>query len=138
MKKERNGLDALNVILAIIAAILIGISFPSRNIIPLILAGILVIWFLFRALSTNLEKRQSENRNVTDIGRAISDWWKLTRTKWKDRKTYVYTKCPKCRQVLRMKRKKGKKQFTCPHCGTPITLTIHFKGEEEKQAEKQA
>lgn len=133
MKKERNGLDALNIILAVIAAILIGVSFPSKNIIPLILAGILVIWFLFRALSTNLEKRQSENKNVTDIGHAITESWNLTKTRWRDRKTYVYTKCPKCRQVLRMKRKKGKKQFTCPHCGTPIQITIHFKGEEEKQ-----
>ena len=64
MKKERNGMDALNIIFAVIAAILIGITFPSRSIVPLILAGIFVIIFLFRALSSNLEKRRGENQVV--------------------------------------------------------------------------
>ena len=133
MKKERNGMDALNIIFAVIAAILIGITFPSRSIVPLILAGIFVIIFLFRALSSNLEKRRGENQVVLDFGHSVKSFWKLEGQKWRDRKHHVYKRCPKCHQVLRVKRVKGKKEIVCPHCGTPIHFTIHFKGEPPKE-----
>ena len=56
MKKERNGMDALNIIFAVIAAILIGITFPSRSIVPLILAGIFVIIFLLFVFLPMMQK----------------------------------------------------------------------------------
>ncbi|MFR2916862.1 MAG: hypothetical protein ACLTKQ_08005 [Acutalibacteraceae bacterium] len=47
------------------------------------------------------------------------------RDKWAFRKTHVFKKCPGCKAVLRLPRKKGKHTVNCPHCHKNFTVHVH-------------
>lgn len=126
----RNGLDLWNYIIIAADVICIVFSFAFDSYLPLVFAFLLLILFLYRALSRNLEKRQKENAFFSNASNAIVREHKLNQMRWKDRKTHVYKKCPACRKVLRVKRRKGKKDIHCPYCNNDFTIVIHIKGEE--------
>ena len=60
--------------------------------------------------------RRKENDFVFGIFRRIKGFFKLQKNKFKDRKTHVYRKCPKCKAVLRLPKAKGKHTVVCPRC----------------------
>ena len=71
---------------------------------------------IFRMLSRNITRRRSENDKF------IRFWWPV-RTKIKniikkikDKRKYVYYKCPTCKTKLRVPKGKGKLRITCPRC----------------------
>ena len=128
----RNGLDLWNYIIIGVDVALIVVSILTNSYLPLVFAFLLIILFLFRAMSRNLEKRRKECMFFSDASKAIVREHKLNRMRWKDRKTHVYKKCPACRKVLRVKRRKGPKEIHCPYCNTDFTIVIRIKGEEEK------
>ena len=64
----------------------------------------LMIWAICRALSRNTYKRYQENRKFLQFF-----------TRLKDRQNR-YFDCPKCRQLVRVPRGKGKIAITCPRC----------------------
>ena len=72
---------------------------------------------LFRMLSRNIPRRRAENDKF------IRYWWPFkTKLKskisiFRQRKTHKFIKCPGCRYTLRIPRRKGKLQITCPKCG---------------------
>lgn len=109
----RYGVDQLNMFLLVAAVAL--------NIISLILSrfgalcaviGMLVnlasygilVWYLFRFLSRNLEKRMLENRRYLT--------WKSRVTDRSNR----YYRCPNCKQTVRVPRGRGKICIKCPKC----------------------
>ncbi len=135
----RNGLDMWNYIIIAVDVALIAVSILANSYLPLVFAFLLVVLFLFRALSRNLEKRQKECRFFTDAAAAIVRQHKLNGMRWKDRRTHVYKKCPACRKVLRVKRRKGPKDIHCPYCNNDFRIFIRIPGEldkEEKEARK--
>ena len=135
----RNGRDMCNDISAAVDVVLIVVRMVTNGYLPLCIAFLLLILFLFRALSRNLEKRQKECRFFTDAAAAIVRQHKLNGMRWKDRHTHVYKKCPACRKVLRVKRRKGPKDIHCPYCNNDFRIFIRIPGEldkEEKEARK--
>ena len=71
---------------------------------------------IFRMLSRNITRRRAENDKF------IRYWWPI-RTKIKniirkikDKRKYVYYKCPTCKTKLRVPKGKGKLRITCPRC----------------------
>ncbi len=140
----RNGLDFWNYVIIVVDVALIAVAILANSYLPLVFAFLLIVLFLFRALSRNLEKRQKENRFFHDASAAIVREHKLNAMRRRDRKTHVYKKCPACRKVLRVKRRKGKKDIHCPYCHNDFQIVIHLKGDldrEEayaKKAEKRA
>ena len=76
----------------------------------------LLAWATYRALSRNIYKRQKENRAFLSFFARIGKWFKLRKNRWKDRKTHVYKKCPKCKNYLRLPRIKGSHTVCCPCC----------------------
>ena len=69
----------------------------------------LVTWVFARMFSKNIAARKRENEK-------FCGFFKLRRNKFKDRKTHVYRKCPKCKVVLRLPKAKGKHFVVCPKC----------------------
>ena len=69
----------------------------------------LVVWIFSRILSRNIQKRRRENER-------FCGFFRLIRNRFRDRKTHVYRKCPKCRAVLRLPKAKGKHPVVCPRC----------------------
>ena len=104
----RYGTDKLNmVILSVgLAVSLLSVFFryPPVNLLLVVLSYGLMIWAIWRTLSRNTYKRYQENRKFLQlVGRA------------KDRNNR-YFDCPKCRQLVRLPRGKGKMSITCPWC----------------------
>ena len=104
----RYGTDRLNMAIlgAGLAASLLSVISPvsGLNMILFLLSYGLMIWAIFRTLSRKTYKRYEENR------RFLQFWTRL-----KDRQ-HRYFDCPKCRQMVRVPRGKGKIAITCPRC----------------------
>ena len=104
----RYGTDKLNmVILSVglaVSLLSVFVQYAPVNLLLVVLSYGLMIWAIFRTLSRNTYKRYQENRRFLQL------WNRL-----KDRHNR-YFDCPKCRQVVRVPRGKGKISITCPRC----------------------
>lgn len=130
---ERTGMDTLNTFIAFSSGIFILVTWLTNRLFWIVPAVLLTSIFIWRGLSKNRVEREAANNEFRNIGPSIKKEWKLQVKKWHDRKKYVYKKCPRCRAVLRLKRRKGERQVVCPHCGTEFRLRIHFDGDGEKE-----
>lgn len=74
-----------------------------------------VVTIFYRMFSRNIAKRRKENEK-------FCGFFRLRKNKFKDRKTHVYRKCPKCGAVLRLPRAKGKHTVVCPRCKNRFTV----------------
>lgn len=109
----RYGTDKLNMYIlgaGVIACLLtIFISVPSVDLLLTLISYGLMIWAIFRSLSRSTYKRYQENRRFL-----------MLLDRFKDRE-HRYFECPKCHQVVRVPRKKGKIAITCPKCKEKFT-----------------
>ena len=104
----RYGTDKLNmaILCAGLAVCLISAFIDSVQV-NLLLTAIsygLMIWALCRSFSRNTYKRYQENRKFLQFFDRLKD------------REHRYYDCPKCRQVVRVPRGKGKIAITCPKC----------------------
>lgn len=113
----RYGPDQLNIALLVLAMVLSLVSSITRWGILMILCYVVLILTILRMMSKNINARRKENDKFIKI------WWPV-RTKIKAKfeqlkslKHYKFFKCPGCKKTLRVPRKKGKIQITCPKCG---------------------
>ena len=104
----RYGTDRLNMVIlctGLVASILsMMVSVQPLNLILWALSSVLMILAIFRSLSRNTYKRYQENRKFLQIFDRIKD------------RQHRYFDCPKCRQMVRVPRGKGKISITCPRC----------------------
>ena len=104
----RYGTDKLNMVIlcAGLAACLISAFFhdPQINLLLTAVSYGLMFWALFRSFSRNTYKRYQENRKFLQFFDRLKD------------REHRYYDCPKCRQVVRVPRGKGKIAITCPKC----------------------
>jgi len=104
----RYGTDKLNTAILTLGLVLCLISmFIKFPVVNLLLTGAsyaLMIWAIFRTLSRNTYKRYQENRKYLQIFGRLKD------------REHRYFDCPKCRQMVRVPRGKGKIAITCPKC----------------------
>ena len=104
----RYGTDKLN--MAILSAGLVAClisAFVDSVKLNLLLTAVsygLMFWALFRSFSRNTYKRYQENRKFLQFFDRLKD------------REHRYYDCPKCRQVVRVPRGKGKIAITCPKC----------------------
>ena len=104
----RYGTDKLNtaiLITGVIACILT--VFTTNDSLDLALTVIsygFMIWAIFRSFSRNTYKRYQENRKYLQLLDRIKD------------RQNRYFNCPRCHQVVRVPRGKGKIAITCPKC----------------------
>ena len=104
----RYGTDRLNMVIlcsglgASILSVLVPL--PPFNLVFWALSYALMIWAIFRSLSRNTYKRYQENRKFLQIFDRLKD------------RQHRYFDCPKCRQMVRVPRGKGKISITCPRC----------------------
>jgi hypothetical protein len=125
----RHGSDQLSWALLIAYCVLLFVSDAAG--IPLIatIGLVLLAWSFFRMLSRNNSARWRENewflarwRRVSggfrrNSGR-FSNWQRQQTYRIRDKKTYKYYRCPKCKNTLRVPKGRGKIVITCPVCRT--------------------
>lgn len=112
----RYGNDALTKFLLILALVLMVISWIPSLWWVYLLALAVMIWSLFRTFSRRFDKRRRELERYLKIQKPIVNFFKLSRNKWRDRKTHVYFKCKKCKAVLRVPKGKGSIVVICTRC----------------------
>lgn len=100
----RYGVDQLNLTLLYLdlamALLALLLRSPLLNMFTYIPMG----YILFRMLSRNTYSRYQENRRYLQMVDRL-----------KDRKNRYY-RCPKCKQMIRVPKGKGKIAITCPRC----------------------
>lgn len=109
----RNGFDTICNVVMISSMIVMLIS----GFIPIIGIGLALylvafvglIYSYFRIFSRNLPKRRRENY-------VFREFFRVRKLKWKERKTYRYFKCPKCKAWLRVPKGRGEITVTCRSC----------------------
>jgi len=115
----RCGIDAFSRTLLIIAVVMLLLGcIPDMWFLALY--GIFpLVWAVFRCLSKNRDKRESELDAYEDMVERRKENDALRKRKWADRKTHRYYRCKYCETVFRVPRGKGKIRITCPGCGEP-------------------
>lgn len=119
--QRRYGLDGLSNFLIFIGIILtilnILITRQGLNRVFILVANLLFIIVVFRALSTDINARYQENIKFYNATKPIRREIDIVRLKFKNRKTHRYIRCPKCRTHSRVPKGLGKIKITCKHCG---------------------
>ena len=104
----RYGTDKLNMAIlcaGLVASLLsVMIRVQPLNLVFWALSYGLMFWAIIRSLSRNTYKRYQENRKFLQIFDRLKD------------REHRYFDCPKCRQMVRVPRGKGKIAITCPRC----------------------
>lgn len=109
----RCGVDQLNmfllavvVFLSVVSVILsfVGGVCTLIGMLVNLLSYLVLLWYLFRFFSRNLEKRILENRRFLSMVSRI-----------KDRQNRYY-RCPNCKQTVRVPKSRGKICIKCPKC----------------------
>ena len=104
----RYGTDKLNMVILCtgLAVCFVSAFFhnPKVNLLLTAVSYGLMFWALFRSFSRNTYKRYQENRKFLQFFDRLKD------------RDHRYYDCPKCRQVVRVPRGKGKIAITCPKC----------------------
>ncbi len=104
----RYGTDRLNMVIlsvGLVASLLsVILRLPVVNMVLFVLSYGMMFWAIFRTLSRNTYKRYQENRKFLQLVGRMKD------------REHRYFDCPKCRQMVRVPRGKGKISITCPRC----------------------
>ena len=104
----RYGTDKLGLTLLVASLVLSLVSSFIGNVLlrllMTILYYVLMFWAVFRMFSRNTYARYEENRKFLRFFDQLKD------------REHRYFCCPKCRQTVRVPRRKGKIAITCPRC----------------------
>lgn len=112
----RYGIDSLNKCIITLAVIVSLISLFYRSIVITIICYVLLGIYLFRSLSKNFVARQRENFWYLDHTKKIRRSFMVIGKNHKDKANHYYL-CPKCGQMVRIPRGRGKVEIHCPKCG---------------------
>ena len=119
----RYGMDALFYVLFGVAALLFVINLFVGSLIIQFLIDVVLVYAAYRVLSRNIYKRQRENQLVVGLGFKLKKYFDVKKQRKNDT-THVYKKCPRCRAVLRLPRKKGKHTTVCPKCKNKFKVYV--------------
>ena len=112
----RYGMDQLSVALLVFYLLFAFVGQAAR--LPLLtwlaLIPLLLCWF--RIFSRNISKRYQENSMFLKFWNPVMQWFRGQKSRFRDRKTHRYFKCPNCSNTLRVPKGRGKIQITCPVC----------------------
>ena len=104
----RYGTDKLNTAILLTGVVMCLVTLFTKNafldMLLTLLAYGLMFWAIFRSFSRNTYKRYQENRKYLQLMDRIKD------------RRHRYFNCPRCHQVVRVPRGKGKIAITCPKC----------------------
>ena len=113
----RNGADQFTRALTVAALALVFINLFVRSGALLLLWLAIMVYAYFRMFSRNTARRREENGRYLQfeykVTTAVRGWWDRLR----QRKDYVFFRCPDCRAMLRVPRGKGRIRVTCRKCG---------------------
>lgn len=100
-------------------------NFIARIVLSLLQTAVLV-FMIYRVLSRNIYKRRRENEAFMKVFRSVKNFFVLTKNRIRDIKGYRYRKCPHCKAMLRLPKRKGEHPVVCPRCKQRFTAKVLF------------
>ena len=82
---------------------------------------VVAVW---RVLSKDISARSLENSRYLAFVDSVKRYFNNWKIRIKERKTSCFKKCPKCKQIMRLPRRKGKHTARCPKCHNEFKVTI--------------
>lgn len=81
------------------------------------LSYLVAIAYFFRFFSRNIYKRQQENQKFLSLFNQVKNYFKYLKLKFSERSgvNQLY-RCPKCHQMIRVPKGRGKIAIRCPKC----------------------
>ena len=122
--RGRYGVDSLFYVLF---AISLGLSLLNcflRLWVIQIAVYAITFYAIFRMFSRNVSARAKENRVVTGLIFKIKSNME-TKKRRKADLTHIYKKCPNCKAILRLPRRKGKHKTICPKCSHKFSVRVY-------------
>ena len=113
----RYGMDQLSRFISYVTLVVIVVNFFVKSTVLWAIALVLLILMYYRTFSRQLEKRRRENAWYLQKTYKIKNGFQNWKDRQKQRKDYVFFRCPGCRAMLRVPRDKGKIRVTCRKCG---------------------
>ncbi len=119
----RYGVDGLFYVLFAISAVLAILNCFLHFWWLQIIVYAIITYAFFRVLSRNVDARRRENRAFNNLKTKTSNKYRIYRERKMDY-SHVYKKCPNCRAVLRLPRRKGKHTTICPKCSKEFKVYV--------------
>ena len=120
----RYGVDELYYFLFAIWAVITVINMFYNSIVLYLIGLIAMVIMLVRALSKNHQKRLRENRVFMKFWKPVKSFFVLQKDRLRDMKTVRYRKCPECKAIIKLPKKRGKHTTVCPRCGNRFKVNI--------------
>ena len=114
------GNDELNKLLNILTVVICLISFIPPLRFLYFIALFLLIYTTYRSFSKNIYKRRAELDKYLALKNKIKARRAFRRLVRRERKEYLYFRCPYCKEYLRVPRGRGKILVTCRVCHKKI------------------
>ena len=111
----RSGVDNLNTHALWLVIILLIINMFVGNMFISILSYALWFIVIYRTFSRQVYKRYAENEKYLKTIQPVTQFFNLQKKRISDRQ-HKYYRCPKCKQMVRLPKGKGKIVVTCPKC----------------------
>ncbi len=122
----RNGPDQLYMALLVAYVVILFVNiFLDTWVLSLVMWAVLVL-AMFRVFSKNVYRRRAENQKYLALRGKIGGFFKLTGNRIRDFRTFRYHKCPHCKAMLRLPRRRGKHTARCPRCGGSFEVTVRI------------
>ena len=118
------GSDLLSKVLIFSCLILAVSNLFLRLVIVQVAEYALIIYFIWRLLSKNISKRQSENQKLLNFINKLKGKKEFSKRKNSERQTHIYKTCPYCSVTLRLKRIKGEHNVICPRCKNSFKVIV--------------
>ena len=118
------GIDKLYYGLVILSFVILVINaFVHSSILNVITWFILII-MIYRVLSKNIYKRRKENEVFIKGWSWVKSKILLSIRRIKEARTHRYHRCPHCKAMLRLPRKRGKHTVQCPRCKEDFKIRV--------------
>lgn len=117
----RYGADQLSNFMFVMYVLLVVLQMLFRSTpagpILMVVSYVLVFLYFFRVLSRNIYRRQMENQKFLKLWNPVKGFFRFLKLRFQERKgVNKVFRCPKCHQVVRVPRGKGKIAIRCPKC----------------------
>ena len=109
------------------AAVRAGFPHPHWNYSPPHCLSVPVSYthlMFFRCFSKNIYARRRENEFFKNIFKKIKNFFVLQKNRIRDIKGYRYRKCPHCKAMLRLPKRRGRHTVICPRCKKRFEVKI--------------